>query len=97
MTSKSIFILFFSLAGADGVLDIEERMGDVKRRYFVKKFGNTCILLASDKILEYGDVIDIIWADERKHIMERKEVPLFNQAAFREAITDRMNKKTIYI
>lgn len=54
--------------------------------YSVKEFGNTCILLALDKILEYGDVINIIQADERNRIMERKEVPLFNQAAFREAM-----------
>ena len=54
--------------------------------YSVKEFGNSCILLALDKILEYGDVINIIQADERKRKLERKEVPLFNAEAFREAL-----------
>ena len=39
-----------------------------------------------DKILEYGDAINIIQADERNRISERKDVPLFNYEAFHEAI-----------
>lgn len=54
--------------------------------FSIKEFGNTCILYAIDKILEYGDVINIIQADERGRISERKEVPLFNYEAFHEAI-----------
>lgn len=54
--------------------------------YSVREFGYTCILLALEKILEYGDVINIIQADERNRIMERKEVSLFNSEAFREVI-----------
>ncbi len=54
--------------------------------FSVKEFGNTCILLALDKILEYGDVINLIQADERGRIVERKEVSLFDQDAYREAM-----------
>ncbi len=54
--------------------------------YSVREFGNTCLLLALDKILEYGDVINLIQTDERNRIMERKEVALFNQDAYREAV-----------
>lgn len=54
--------------------------------FSVKEFGNTCILLALDKILEYSDVINLIQTDERNRIMERKEVSLFNADAYREAV-----------
>ena len=54
--------------------------------YSVKEFGNTCIMYSMDKILEYGDAINIIQADERGRISERKDVPLFNYEAFHEAI-----------
>ena len=52
----------------------------------MREFGNTCILLALDKILEYSDVINLIQTDERNRIMERKEVSLFNADAYREAV-----------
>lgn len=54
--------------------------------YSVREFGNNCLLNSLDKVLEYGDVLNIIQADERDRLVERKEVPLFNQDAFREAI-----------
>ncbi|WP_406041652.1 ATP-binding protein [Succinimonas sp.] len=56
--------------------------------FTIKEFGNNCILLALEKILEYGDVINVMQVDERNRIMERKEIPLFNQDAFREAIVN---------
>lgn len=54
--------------------------------YSVREFGNNCLLNSLDKVLEYGDVLNIMQADERDRLVERKEVPLFNQDAFREAI-----------
>ena len=54
--------------------------------YSVKEFGNTCILYYMDKILEYGDAINIIQADERNRISERIDVPLFDYEAYHEAI-----------
>ena len=54
--------------------------------FSVKEYGNSCILYAMDKILEYGDAINIIQADERKRISERKDVPLFDYEAFHEAL-----------
>lgn len=54
--------------------------------YSVREFGNTCIMYSLDKILEYGDVIDIIQADERDRVSERRDVPLFDYEAFREAV-----------
>lgn len=54
--------------------------------YSVREFGNTCLLLSLDKVLEYGEVLNVPQADERNRKVERKEVPLFNAEAFREAI-----------
>ena len=54
--------------------------------FSVKEFGNTCIMYSMDKILEYGDAINIILADERNRISERRDVPLFDYEAFHEAI-----------
>ena len=54
--------------------------------YAVREFGNDCILYSLDGILRYGEVLNVPQADERERIVERKEVPLFDQKAFREAV-----------
>ena len=54
--------------------------------FSVKEYGNSCILYAMDKLLDYGDAINIIQADERGRISERKDVPLFDYEAFHEAL-----------
>lgn len=54
--------------------------------FSVKEFGNTCILLSLDKVLEYADVINIIQADESRRIVSRKDIALFDMSAFREAV-----------
>lgn len=54
--------------------------------YSVKDFGNQCILYTIDKVLEYLDVINILQTDETNRVVERKEVPLFDSKALREAI-----------
>ena len=56
--------------------------------FSVKEFGNTCILYSMEKILEYGDAINIMQADERNRQSDRKEVPLFDLDVFREAIVN---------
>ena len=56
--------------------------------YSVREFGNTCLLFSLDRVLEYGDVLNVPQADERNRIVERKEIPLFNAEAFREAIVN---------
>ncbi len=54
--------------------------------YSVREFGNQCLLYSLDDVLRYGDVLNIIQADETDRIVERKEVPLFANDAFREAV-----------
>ncbi len=54
--------------------------------FSVREFGNNCLLYSLDELLRYGDVLNIIQADETDRIVERKEVPLFDNKAFREAI-----------
>lgn len=54
--------------------------------YSVREFGNQCLLYSLEDVLHYGDVLNLIQADERERIVERKEVPLFENDAFREAV-----------
>lgn len=54
--------------------------------YSVKEFGNTCLFYTIDKVLEYGDTINIIQADERNRVITRTDVPLFDFDVYREAI-----------
>lgn len=54
--------------------------------YAVREFGNMCLLMALDRVLDYGEVLNVPQADERNRVVERKEVMLFNMDAFREAI-----------
>lgn len=54
--------------------------------YSVREFGNQCLLYTLDEVLRYGDVLNIIQADEKNRIVERNEVPLFENDAFREAV-----------
>ena len=56
--------------------------------FSVREFGNNCLLYTLDNILQYGDVLNIIQADERNRVVERKEVPLFDDSAFREAVVN---------
>lgn len=44
------------------------------------------ILISLDKVLDYGDTINVPQADERNRKVERKEVMLFSDGAFREAV-----------
>lgn len=54
--------------------------------YAVREFGNDCLLYSLDAVLRYGEVLNVPQADERGRVVERKEVPLFNQNAYREAV-----------
>jgi len=54
--------------------------------YSVREFGYQCLLYSLDEVLRYGDVLNIIQADETKRVVERSEMPLFSNEAFREAI-----------
>jgi predicted HTH transcriptional regulator len=54
----------------------------------VREFGNTCLLVSIDKVLEYGDVLNVPQADERGRTVERREVPLFDATAWREAVVN---------
>ncbi len=54
--------------------------------FSVREFGNNCILYTLDELLRYGDVLNLIQVDETNRVVERKEVPLFDNKAFREAL-----------
>ncbi len=54
--------------------------------YLVREFGNDCILLSLDKILEYGRLLNEPQTDEKDRKTTRNEVPLFSEEAFSEAV-----------
>ena len=54
--------------------------------FSVREFGNNCLLYSLDELLRYGDVLNLIQTDEQDRVVERKDVPLFDNKAFREAI-----------
>lgn len=54
--------------------------------YAVREYGNMCVLMSLDKVLDFGDTLNVPQADERGRKVERKEVPLFSKAAFSEAV-----------
>ena len=54
--------------------------------FSVREFGNNCLLYSLDNVLQYGDVLNVVQADEKNRIVERKEVYLFDSKAFREAV-----------
>ena len=53
--------------------------------YSVREFGNRCILVSLDKLIDYGDTLNIIQSDETDRKVERKDIPLFEPKAFFEA------------
>ncbi len=55
----------------------------------VKEFGNTCMLYALDAVANYGmDVLNVPIVNERGRILERRDVYLFDNDAYREAVVN---------
>jgi ATP-dependent DNA helicase RecG len=54
--------------------------------FSVREFGNNCLLYTLDDLLRYGDVLNLTQTDETERVVERKDIPLFDNKAFREAI-----------
>lgn len=54
--------------------------------FSAREFGNDCLLYSLDELLRYGDVLNLIQTGETDRVVERKEVPLFDNKVFREAI-----------
>lgn len=53
--------------------------------FSVREFGNCCVLISLDKLIDYADTLNLIQADETNRRVERKDVPLFDPKAFFEA------------
>lgn len=56
--------------------------------YSVREFGNTCLLVALDRVLDYIDVLNIVQADERDRVVERRDVPFMEPEPVREAVVN---------
>lgn len=56
------------------------------KMYSVKEFGNTCLFYAIDRIRDFGTILNVPQADEVSREVTRRDVPLFNQSAYDEAV-----------
>jgi ATP-dependent DNA helicase RecG len=54
----------------------------------IREFGNNCLLYSLDDLLRYGNLLNMAQIDETDRIVERKEVMLFDEKAFREAVVN---------
>ena len=88
--SKGEYNLLAQLLSDDSHFPLRVSIFDGKTKgsplFSVREFGYNCLLYSLDELLRYGDVLNLIQADERQRIVERKEVPLFDNKAFREAV-----------
>ena len=89
LTSEGKYNLLAQLLSDDSHISIRfsifKGMTKADSLYSVKEFGNRCILVSLDKLIDYGDTINLIQADETNRRVERKDVPLFEPKAFFEA------------
>lgn len=67
-------------------VSIFEGENKASKLFSVREFGYNCILYTLDEILRYGDVLNILKADESNRVVERIDVSLFESDVFREAI-----------
>ena len=88
--SKGEFNLLAQLLSDNSHFPLRVSIFDGKTKgaplFSVREFGYNCLLYSLDELLRYGDVLNLIQADERQRVVERKEVPLFDNKAFREAV-----------
>jgi predicted HTH transcriptional regulator len=69
-------------------ISIFEGKTKASKLFSVREFGNNCLLYSLEDLLRYGDVLNIIQTDETNRVVERTEVPLFDNKAFREAVVN---------
>ncbi len=90
LTEKGTYNLLAQLLSDDSRIPIRfaifNGINKASTMYSVREFGNTCLLLSLDKVLEYGEILNVPQADERERKVERKEVLLFDKDVYREAI-----------
>ena len=58
------------------------------KMYSVKEFGYKCLLYSLYEVLNYGEILNVPQAEEEGRIMERREIPLFDNDVYREAVVN---------
>ena len=90
LTVDGKYNMLAQLLSDDPHIDIQFALFNGKTKgstmYAVRNFGHMCLLLSLDKVIDFGDTLNVPQADERNRRVERKEVMLFNQVAYREAV-----------
>lgn len=56
------------------------------KMYSVKEFGNTCLFYVIERIRDYGTILNVPQADEQDRDVSRRDIPLFSQSAYDEAV-----------
>lgn len=56
--------------------------------YYVREFGNDCLLFSYDRMLDYGNLLNVPQADEANLKTTRIEVSLFDKDVFKEALVN---------
>jgi len=54
--------------------------------FSIREFGNNCLLYSLDDLLRYMDVLNLVQVDETDRVVERKDIPLYDNKAIREAV-----------
>ena len=90
LTVDGKYNMLAQLLSDDPHIDIQFALFNGKTKgstmYAVRNFGHMCLLLSLDKVIDFGDTLNVPQADERNRRVERKEGMLFNQVAYREAV-----------
>ncbi len=55
-------------------------------QYSLDDFGKKCILITADQVLSHLESLNLTKLDERRRVVERKDVPLFDSSCLREAL-----------
>lgn len=92
LTSNDKYNILAQLLSDDSHIPLRVSIFDGETKasnlFSVREFGYNCLLYTLEELLRYGDVLNILQADERHRVVERKEVPLFDSKAFTEAIVN---------
>ena len=89
-TKKGEYNILAQLLSDNSLMSIRivQFTGDSKTSplYAVRNVGDDCLINSFRKLMAYGDILNVMQADERNRFAERKEIPLFDAAVYREAV-----------
>lgn len=89
-TKKGEYNILAQLLSDNSLMPIRivQFTGDSKTSplYAVRNVGDDCIINSFRKLIAYGDILNVMQADERNRFAERNEIPLFDATVYCEAV-----------